>query len=190
MTTTMADNVVVEEEPHTGAVFWVLLGIGIVWILLSFLLLQFTYASITAISILVGIVLLLAALAEFGVAFMVRGWKWVHVLLGILFVFGGIWAFAYPGETFGTLAILFGWYLLIKGTFDVVLGFMTHGEHLWWLQLLVGFTEIAIAFWAVGYVGRSAALLLLWVGIGALMRGITTLILAFNVRKLGTEGAL
>ena len=183
MTTTMvADDVGVDDD-DTGPLFWILLSVGILWILLSFLLLQFTYTSITAISVLVGILLLLAGVAEFGMIFVARGWKWAHALLAALFVFGGIFAFVYPGETFGTLALIFAWYLLIKGTFDVVLAFMMHGEHFWWLELIVGIAEIAIAFWAVGYVGRSAALLILWIGIGALMRGITTLIAAFHVRK-------
>jgi uncharacterized membrane protein HdeD (DUF308 family) len=54
---------------------------------------------------------------------------------------------------------------------------------LWWMGLLVGFAEIALAFWTVGYVGRSAALLILWVGIGALLRGIVTIVAAFRVRR-------
>ena len=41
-----------------------------------------------------------------------------------------------------------------------------------------------LGFWASGYPGRSAALLILWVGIGALIRGVTQLVLAFQVRKL------
>ncbi len=184
-TTIMADDVVGEND--SGPLFWILLVVGILWILFSFLLLQFTYTSITAISVLIGILLILAGVAEFGMIFVARGWKWVHALLAALFVFGGIFAFAYPGETFGTLSIIFAWYLLIKGTFDVVLAFMIHGQHLWWLELIVGFAEIAIAFWAVGYVGRSAALLLLWIGLGALMRGITTLIAAFHVRSGARE---
>ena len=38
--------------------------------------------------------------------------------------------------------------------------------------------------WAAGYPGRSASLLVVWVGIGALIRGITQLVLAFQVRKI------
>jgi uncharacterized membrane protein HdeD (DUF308 family) len=184
-TTIMADDVAGEID--TGPLFWILLVVGILWILFSFLLLQFTYTSITAISVLVGIILILAGVAEIGLAFVARGWRWAHALLGVLFVAGGIFAFVYPGETFGTLSIIFAWYLLIKGTFDVIYAFMIHGAPLWWLELIVGVAEIAIAFWAVGYVGRSAALLLLWIGIGALMRGITTLIAAFHVRHGARE---
>ena len=190
MTTVGADTPGIEAEFEdfvAGPGFWVLLIMGILWILLSFLLLQFTYKSITAIAILIGVVFLIAAASEIAEAFVAPGWKWAHAGLGILFVIGGIWAFAYPGQTFGTLAVLFGWYLLIKGTFDIVTAFMFHGTPLWWMGLIAGVIQVAFAFWAVGYVGRSAALLILWVGIGALMRGITEIVAAFQIRHAVRE---
>jgi len=55
---------------------------------------------------------------------------------------------------------------------------------LWWLTLIAGVLQVAIGFWATGYPGRSAWLLLVWVGIGALIRGVTQLFLAFQVRKI------
>ncbi len=175
-------GVVYEDEPSPP--FWLLLCVGIAWVLLSFLLLNFTYRSVTALTILIGIVLFVAAASEFAEAFVAPGWKWLHALLGVLFVLGGIAAFAYPGQTFGTLALIFGWYLLLKGTFDVVMSLALHGVHLWWMGLIAGLIEIAVAFWAIGYVGRSAALLLIWVGIGALIRGITTIVAAFQLRHM------
>jgi uncharacterized membrane protein HdeD (DUF308 family) len=192
MTTVGADTygIVPEDEFNefvAGPGFWVLLIMGILWVLLSFLLLQFTYASITALSVLVGIVLLVAAASEIAWAFVAEGWKWLHGALGVLFVLGSIFAFVYPGQTFGTLALIFGWYLLIKGTFDIIMAFNFHGYPLWWVGLIAGVIEIAFAFWAVGYVGRSAALLLIWVGIGALMRGITSIVAAFQLRHAARE---
>lgn len=175
---------VVTEEPQ-GPPFWLLLSLGIGWVLLSFLLLNFTYRSVLALTILIGVVLFIAAASEFAMLFVASGWKWLHAVLGVLFVLGGIAAFVYPGQTFGTLALIFGWYLLIKGTFDVVASLMFHGVHLWWMGLIAGLIEIAVAFWAIGYVGRSAALLVLWVGIGALIRGITTIVAAFQLRHAG-----
>jgi uncharacterized membrane protein HdeD (DUF308 family) len=176
-------GVVPEGEFSEGPPFWALLTIGILWILLSFLVLQFTYSSILSISLIVGTLLCLAGVTEVAEAFIVEGWRWAHGLIGVLFLLGGVFTFVYPGQTFGTLAIIFGWYLLIKGTLDIVTAFMLHGMPLWWMGLLVGFAEIALAFWTVGYVGRSAALLILWVGIGALLRGIVTIVAAFRVRR-------
>jgi uncharacterized membrane protein HdeD (DUF308 family) len=176
---------VVEGDP--GTPFWLMLTLGILWILVSFLILDFSYSSIVAISVLMGVILLFAAASEFVMAFIAPGWKWLHIVLGVLFALVGIFAFVYPGETFGTLALIFGWYLMLKGTFDIVTSLMLHGEHLWWMGLIVGVLEIALAFWAIGYVGRSATLLVLWVGLGALFRGITTTAEAFHLRHMRRE---
>jgi uncharacterized membrane protein HdeD (DUF308 family) len=51
-------------------------------------------------------------------------------------------------------------------------------------MLVCGILEILLGFWAAGYPGRSVSLLLVWVGISALIRGITQLILAFQIRKV------
>jgi uncharacterized membrane protein HdeD (DUF308 family) len=53
---------------------------------------------------------------------------------------------------------------------------------LWGLLLASGIIELAIGVWAIGYPGRSAWLLILWVGIAALVRGITEIVLAFKLR--------
>ena len=93
--------------------------------------------------------------------------------------------FSEPFETFRVLAALVGFFLVLKGTFDFVTALATrHVMDLWWLLLIAGVIEIALGFWASGYPGRSAWLLLVWVGIGALFRGGTQIILAFQVRKV------
>lgn len=183
-------GVVGDDEPSGGMPFWLLLCLGIGWIIISFLLLQFTYTSITTLSYVVGIVFFVAAASEIGESLWAPGWRWAHALLGLLFIGGGIWAFAYPGQTFGTLALLFGWYLIFKGTLDVVMSIMMRGFPLWWMGLIAGVLQIALAFWVAGYPGRSASLLILWVGIGAAMRGIVTIVEAFHLRHALKEAAL
>jgi len=91
----------------------------------------------------------------------------------------------WPGETFLVLAALIGWYLLFKGIFDFVMALATKDEYdLWWLTLVMGIVEVLVGFWAIGYSGRSIALLVVWVGATALARGITDIFLAFQVKKL------
>jgi uncharacterized membrane protein HdeD (DUF308 family) len=178
-----------EDIREFGRAWWLFLVTGILWILVSLLVLQFNLTSVTAIGIMTGIVILLASAEELFAAFVMPGWKWLHAVLGVLFLFGGIWAFVYPLQTFGTLAILIAWFLLFKGTFDIIVSLMNRDVELWWLGLIVGIAEIVIAFWAVGYPGRSAVLLVLWVGFGALFRGIGQIILAFQIRHLGKVAA-
>jgi uncharacterized membrane protein HdeD (DUF308 family) len=174
-----------EDIRAFGKAWWLFLITGVLWIFVSLLVLQFNLTSVTAIAVLMAVVLLMAAVEELFSAFTMAGWKWLHGLLGVLFLFGGIWAFAYPAQTFGTLALLIGWFLLFKGTFDIVVSLMNKDMHLWWFGLIAGIAEVIIAFWAVSYPGRSAVLLVLWVGFAALFRGIGQIILAFQIRQLG-----
>ena len=53
---------------------------------------------------------------------------------------------------------------------------------LWWLQLVVGIIEILLAFWIAGSFKDKVILLVAYVGIVALSRGITELILAFRLK--------
>jgi uncharacterized membrane protein HdeD (DUF308 family) len=109
----------------------------------------------------------------------------LHALLAILFIGGGIASFIHPLQTFGILAILIGWWLVVKGTVDIVESVAGRDlMDLWGLALALGIAEVLIGIWAVGSPVRSAWLLILWVGLGALTRGITQIFLAFRVKGL------
>ena len=51
-------------------------------------------------------------------------------------------------------------------------------------QLVGGIIEIALGFWAAGYYGRSAVLLVAWVAAFATIRGVRDIVFAFRVREL------
>jgi hypothetical protein len=174
-----------EEVEHASGKWWLLLITGIAWILVGVIVLDADVDSAVAIGILVGAYLLVAAAMEIVLAGVLTSWRWFHVALGILFAIGGIMALLEPFETFRVLAALVGFFLVVKGTFDFVTALATrHVMDLWWLLLIAGVIEVLIGFWASGYPGRSAWLLLLWVGVSAFVRGITQIILAFQVRKV------
>ena len=172
-------------EPVSGKWWWVLLVTGILWILIGLFVLQAHYESAVGIGILVGVWLLFAGVAEFIEAGVVPGWRWLHVGLGVLFVIGGIGALMAPFQTFTVLAALIGIFLIVKGTFDFVIALaVRHDVDLWWMTLTVGIMEIILGVWAMGYPGRSAALLIIWVGVGAVIRGIAEIISAFHIQKI------
>jgi uncharacterized membrane protein HdeD (DUF308 family) len=103
----------------------------------------------------------------------------------VLFVLGGIGALLSPFQTFTILATFIGFFLVLKGTFDFIIALaMRHEVDLWWMTLIAGIIEIGIGVWAVGYPGRSAALLIIWIGIGAIVRGVAEIVGAFHIRKL------
>ena len=164
--------------------WWLLLLSGAAWVLLSLAILQFNLTSVWSIAILTGVVLFMAAATEVVAASIGPSLTWAHMLLALLFFIGGLIAFVWPGETFLVVARLIGWYLLFLGTFEVVESLSSRRTELWWLRLIAGAATVGIAFWAVGSLAFSATLLVLWVGLGALFRGVDQLFLAFEYRRV------
>jgi uncharacterized membrane protein HdeD (DUF308 family) len=160
---------------------WLQVVAGIAWILISLVVLSFDANSMATIGYLTGFVLILAGVDEFVVATVVEGWKWLHGILAALFILGGIASFMAPFQTFGYLALFVGWYLVIKGIFDLTVSIAMRGVlPLWGLLLALGIGEVLLGLWAIGYPGRSTYLVLLWVGFGAMFRGIGDLVGGFT----------
>jgi uncharacterized membrane protein HdeD (DUF308 family) len=165
--------------------WWWFLIVGIAWVIIALMVLSFDPTSAALIGWMVAFVLLAAGVTELFNAALEESWRWVSVVLGVLFVIGGVIALLEPFQTFGILALLIGWFLVFRGTFSVVMSIAGRGYiDLWGLLLAVGILEIVIGIWAIGHPYRSAWLLVLWVGIGALFRGLSEIILAFQLRKL------
>ncbi len=177
-----------ERDVAAGATghWWMFLLTGIAWLVFALLLFQWDYTTVYAVSILFGVAALFAAATEFGhMAVSTTGWKIVHGIVGALFVIAGISAVVRPDVAFATLAALIGFFFLVKGIFDVTVAFVTRDIFdLWWLQLIFGFFEILLAFWVAGAFRRSVILLVVYVGIVALSRGITELFFAFKVKDM------
>jgi uncharacterized membrane protein HdeD (DUF308 family) len=167
--------------------WWLFLITGIGWVVVSVILLRFDYTSVRAISILFGIVAIAAGLLEIVVLILADGWwKLLHAVLVIAFIAAGIVSFIHPGDTFLALAAVMSFFLVFAGTFDIIVSISVRKEiEVWWLQLIGGIIELALGFWAAGYYGRSAVLLVAWVAAFTLIRGIRDIVLAFRIRQVG-----
>ncbi|HKS49657.1 MAG TPA: DUF308 domain-containing protein [Amycolatopsis sp.] len=163
--------------------WWVLLVLGVLWLVFAMLVLQFDLTSARTIALAAGLLLVVAAFSQLVTAQAARRWRWVHFALAGAFFVAGMAALVWPDPTFLVLARLVAWFLLFKGCADLLTGFVARAdEAFWWLFLVVGLAEIAVAFWAAGSTTRSAALLVLWVGVVALAKGVTDIALAFGLR--------
>jgi uncharacterized membrane protein HdeD (DUF308 family) len=164
--------------------WWLPVVFGVLLILYSFVVLSFTIETVWAIAIGMGVGLILAGIAELmSTALLSSGRFWGYVLGGLDVVLG-ILALAWPQATFVVLVRLVAWVLLIHGVVDFVRSMEQRHADLkeWWLTMLAGLASIAVAFWAIRYVGRSTVILVLWVGIALLMRGIDFIMTGFNQR--------
>ena len=166
--------------------WWLFLITGIGWMLLALIVLRFDYTTVSAISILFGIVAIAAGVLEIGVTLIAAGWwKLLHGVLALVFIVAGIVAFIHPGDTFAALAAVFSFFLIFAGTFDIIESIsVRHEIEVWWLQLIGGIIELGLGFWAAGYYGRSAILLVAWVAAIAIIRGFMNILFAFRVREV------
>jgi uncharacterized membrane protein HdeD (DUF308 family) len=183
MSTMFHERELVQE---TADRWWLFLLTGIGWLIFALLVFQWDYTTVYAISFLFGAIALIAGMNEFlQITVSTTGWKIVHGILGVLFVLGAFWAFVHPHNAFATISALIGFFFLFKGIFDVTAAFATRSVfELWWIQLSVGIIEILLAFWVAGNFQNKTILLVAYVGIMALSRGITELIFAFKLRGL------
>jgi uncharacterized membrane protein HdeD (DUF308 family) len=179
---TTDDDVVLDTVEAAVGPWWLYLLGAAGWFILAFLVLNWKLASVWAVAIFAAIVFITGGVIEFIVAAVAPSWKWLHALMGIVSIAAGIIAIAWPGETFVVLAAILAWYLLIAGFFDLVVGFMVRDVNdQWWLQVLLGIAEILVGFWAIGYTGRSVALLVIWVAAVAIARGLADIFVAFGL---------
>lgn len=177
-----------EEEffdPDFGRWWWVLLITGTAWLLLSVVMFRFDITSVKSTGILAGIVFICAAIFEFFMVAAVRGgwWKALNAILGVILLAGGINAFARPVDAFIAIAQITAFMFLLVGVWDLIIAFSDR-TGLWWLRMISGFICIGLAFWAAGEFGNKATLLLVWIALFALFRGISSFITAFQLRHI------
>ncbi len=171
--------------------WWAWLVLGVLWLFIALIILQFDTDSVQTVGILVGAMFLFTGIQQFFLASVVEGWKWVWVLFGVLFVLAGLWALFNPGATFLALADSLGFLFLLVGIFWAIEAFATRGENdLWWLSLVAAIIMVVLAFWLSGqFLIEKAYTLLIFAGAWALMEGIINFIRAFQIRKLGRLAA-
>jgi uncharacterized membrane protein HdeD (DUF308 family) len=171
-----------------GRFWWAWIVLGALWILASAVILQFGRASVITVGIIIGVMLLVAGVQESVVGIFAGGWKWLWYIFGALFIIGGLWALFNPARTFLMVADTLGFLFLLVGVFWILEAFATRRMNpFWWLGLTAGILMLGLGLWASGQrlVSQSAALLI-FAGIWALLHGITDIIKAFQIKRLGS----
>jgi uncharacterized membrane protein HdeD (DUF308 family) len=165
--------------------WWVFILTSIAWLLVALIVLRFDYTTVYAISILFGAVAIGAGVLEIMTTVLADGWwKLLYGFLAVVFIAAGVVSFIHPGDTFVALAAIISFFLVFAGTFDIITAISARHEiEVWWLQLVGGIIEVALGFWAAGYYGRSAILLVAWVAAFALIRSVRDIVTAFRIRE-------
>ena len=166
--------------------WWVLLAAGIAWLTASLIILQFDQASVTTVSVIVGLLFLFSGVQNFAIASVPSSWRWLSALFGVLFVVAAAVCFIDPTTTFAGLADMLGFLFLIVGVWWMVRAFLIRPLNpSWWLGLIAGVLMTGMAFWTAGqFFIEKVYVLLVFAGLWALMEGITGIVRAFEVRGL------
>jgi len=168
--------------------WWVELLIGVVWLVIAVVVLKFNHASVVTVGVLTGILFLAVAAEEFALATLDDGaTRWLWAIFGVLLAVAGVVALLNPVETFAGFAELLGFVFLLIGIMWTVQAFAQRAfNDLWWMGLISGILMMVLAFWTTGeFFLQRAYTLLIFTGIWALMKGITDIVRAFQMRQLG-----
>jgi uncharacterized membrane protein HdeD (DUF308 family) len=180
----------VREAVRNVSGYWpALLVGGIAWVVVALSILQFDQASVTTVGILVGFMFVGAGIQNIALATLDVPARWVWGLFGGAFLVSAIVCFARPADTFAGLADSLGFLFLLVGIWWMVRSFLERPINpTWWLGLISGILMTTLAFWTSGqFFIHKAYLLLVLAGIWALMEGVTTIVRAFELRKLHEE---
>lgn len=165
--------------------WWAYLLAGIAWVLISVVILRFNIASVATIGLLLGALFLLCAVEEFAIGAVRPKWGWAHALLGVVFIGAAIWSFIRPFGAFWALATVLGILLVVAGTMHIITAIYSKAVNdAWWLGVIGGLLEVFVGFWVSAQSARTQALfLIIWAGLLALFRGISQIVLAFEMRS-------
>ena len=167
-----------------------LIAIGVLFIILGIMAIAEPFAAGLAIGFLVGWLLIIAGGVHFVAAFAGGGvWRViVQLLIGVVYVAGGVYLLTHPLLALGTLTLLLAWIILAEAIFEISLYFRhreSHGSS--WLlinaiiTLLVGgliwFHWPSSSVWAIGTL----------VGVNLLMTGISRVMVGIAARSLSAH---
>jgi hypothetical protein len=183
---TVGPTEALQAEYDISSLWWLWLVVGIGWVAAALVILQFDKASVTTISIIVGLMFTFAGIQQLILAAVAPTMRWLWALFGGLFLISAVICFIDPKNTFAGLADILGFLFLCVGVWWMIRAFLVKAiDPLWWLGLLCGIVMVVLAFWTSGqFFLEKAYTLLVFGGIWAMMQGVTDIVRAFQVRAI------
>jgi uncharacterized membrane protein HdeD (DUF308 family) len=163
--------------------WWVPLLLGVLNIIAAVVVLIEPHNTLTAITIVLGIYLVLVGIALIVAAFALPSpsHTWWTFVLGALAVVGGIFVMVHPGAAIHGVRIIFGIYLVLAGCGTLLIALLVPVDRL--REVLRGALDLigGLVFLAAPKLGLAA--LALFVGIYLLLRGAVEIAVAFELRS-------
>jgi uncharacterized membrane protein HdeD (DUF308 family) len=180
-----------DVQPLRAKWGWIV-ALGVVYLIAGFVALG-SVLSATVVSVfLVGIMMIIAGVAEVINAFEVRGWgKFVlWLLLGALYIIAGLVTFRNPLLAAAVLTLILGVALVASGIMRIILAFSVQREAPWiWVLLSGAITLLLGALILARWPISSLSILGLFLGIDLIFAGIGWLGLGLGLRQRSPSAA-
>lgn len=175
----MADTVSVPRtkraRPAIGRA--ALVALGVLLIAVGALSLLFPFIAALSFNLVVGATLLAGGVLTLIHAFRLRGWRGfaLHLLLGLLYLGGGLIFIANPFAGLIALSVLMGAFFTADGVARIMLAVRVRPQRAWWLFLVSGLLSLVLGvLMLLGLPsGWSVAFLGVIVGVNMVLTGIS-----------------
>ena len=160
-------------EPLRAKSGWIV-ALGIVYVIAGFIALGSVVFATVATVFVVGVMMLIAGVAEVINAFQMQGWGkfLLWLLLGVLYIIAGFVTFENPLMAAAVLTLILGIALVVSGIMRIVLGFSVKNGIPWMWMVLSGVITlllgiVILAHWPVS----SLYILGMFLGIDLIFAG-------------------
>lgn len=92
-----------------------------------------------------------------------RKYRWLSVVVGIIFIIVGVWCLFTPASTVAALTLLFIAGFFAAGFFELCIAFTNIGSPNWGWRLACGLIDILLGIWLCAMPAAQAATVLIWV---------------------------
>jgi uncharacterized membrane protein HdeD (DUF308 family) len=162
--------------------WWLLLAVGIVFILLSFKVFVHPAASLLGLAIFLGWAALIGGAIEIGFALSVKNlytnWAW-KMVGGIIDFIIGIIFLSHPAMTAEILPFFVGFWMIFMGVMNIFSGLDGRSNSAF--QMFIGFLLVIGGFW-ISYNPTGEAALLIWIiGVTLLFYGFSFVYVALRL---------
>jgi uncharacterized membrane protein HdeD (DUF308 family) len=166
---------------------WALVtGTGVVMAILGLLALGNLWSATVVTTFIIGVVLIVAGVAQIGFAFMAREagglLRGITGAIGILSIVVGLDIAADPKGAVVAVTVAIGFLLVFNGIMRLI-GALMNRTGMWVLGLIVGIIDILLGAWLWTNVPFSAPAIGLFVGVDLLIGGIMWIILGLTSRN-------
>jgi len=163
---------------------------GIVLIILGGLAIIYPAMTSVGVTMILGIILVIASVAQLVHAFGVRGWSgffW-HLLIAITYAVVGVLLLTYPLGGLVTMTFLLALYFLISGVFKIIISLSSRDVLGWGWVLASGITSLilGVLIWTSWPIG-SLWFVGLLVGIDLVFAGFSLAAMAISVHSMAKE---